>query len=203
MNGVPPPPGTRPRPSTVREGMGWWRWTLRVGLFCLLVAMVHLVAQTGAGEPITDAEIKATLLFKFVPFVRWPKTTLGDEEPFVFCILGEDPFGEVIDHYQGRIVKGRALEIRRVASLAELEGCDMLFISASEIEKLDTIFTRLERRPILTVSDQAGLGERGVMINFFEADETIRFEINPKASRKAGLKIGSQLLRLAKVIDGT
>jgi len=39
-----------------------------------------------------------------------------------------------------------------------------------------------------------------VAINFYQEQNKVRFEINPAAARRAGLKISSQLLRLARIV---
>jgi hypothetical protein len=54
---------------------------------------------------------------------------------------------------------------------------------------------------VFTVADQEGFARAGGTANFFRADNRIRFEINPLAAKKAGLKISSRLLRLAKVVN--
>lgn len=151
-----------------------------------------------AAQPVTDAEIKATLLFKFVPFVRWPKKARA--EAFTFLIVGEDPFGEALDHYQEQLVGGRPLKIVRISEPTALPECDMLFISGSVAPNLETLLADIRYKPVLTVSDQPGWGQRGVMINFFESEETVRFEINTATSRAAGLKIGAQLLKLSRIV---
>jgi len=57
---------------------------------------------------------------------------------------------------------------------------------------------------VLTVGDTSGFIESGGGINFLMEENKIRFDINLTAAEKAGLKIRSQLLRLAKrvVKDG-
>ena len=53
---------------------------------------------------------------------------------------------------------------------------------------------------VLTVGDTSGFTESGGSINFLMEDSKVRFDINLTASEKAGLKIRSQLLRLAKKV---
>ncbi len=53
---------------------------------------------------------------------------------------------------------------------------------------------------VFTVADRAGFARGGGIANFIRANKKIRFEINPSAAKKAGLKVSSRLLRLAKVV---
>ena len=45
-----------------------------------------------------------------------------------------------------------------------------------------------------------GIGEAGVMINFYRRDDKVRFEINARAAERNGLRISSKLLKLARVV---
>ncbi len=58
----------------------------------------------------------------------------------------------------------------------------------------------LKNNGVLTVSDTQGFLEDGGIVNFVIEDNKVRFDINLTASEKAGLKIRSQLLRLAKKV---
>jgi len=51
---------------------------------------------------------------------------------------------------------------------------------------------------VLTVGETVDFLEVGGIINFIVEEKKIRFEINVAAARKAGLKVRSKLLRLAK-----
>ena len=172
------------------------RWVLSLCLVAVaLVGMPDLLAQ-----PITDAEVKATLLFKFVPFVRWPLKMRPNRHVFRFVILGEDPFGDAVDHFEGRKISGRRVEIVRIQTLEEFEGADMVFVGVGDEATLQQVLSTLKGRPILTVSSHEGWGDLGVMINFVEIDESVQFEINATASRAAGIKINAQLLKLARIV---
>jgi hypothetical protein len=53
---------------------------------------------------------------------------------------------------------------------------------------------------VLTISEVPGFASRGGMVNFYLDRGQVRFEANPERTRKAGLKLNSQLLSVAKVV---
>jgi hypothetical protein len=53
---------------------------------------------------------------------------------------------------------------------------------------------------VLTIGDVDQFAELGGMINLTTEDKRIRFEVNVQAIERAGLKAGSQLLRLARIV---
>jgi len=59
----------------------------------------------------------------------------------------------------------------------------------------------LSHLPILTVSDFDDFARVGGMIGLVETDRGIRFDINLTATRQTNLRLSSQLLKLATIVD--
>ena len=115
------------------------------------------------------------------------------------CVMGASPFDEVVSAtVSGRSVRLRPVAVEKVASLEEAAGCHLLFIEAGVEVPGRVVSERLGGVAIFTISDQPGFAAAGGVANFILVDQKIRFEINPSAARRAGLKISSSLLRLAK-----
>jgi len=55
--------------------------------------------------------------------------------------------------------------------------------------------------PILSVSDIADFTRAGGMIDLVEVEQRIRFNINLSAARRARLRLSSQLLKLATIVE--
>jgi hypothetical protein len=73
----------------------------------------------------------------------------------------------------------------------------MLFICRSEQQNVRKILNKLKDRPVLTTADTMGFLEKGGMINLVKSGKHIKWEINQKPAKGAGLRISSQLLRTA------
>ena len=52
----------------------------------------------------------------------------------------------------------------------------------------------------MTVGNAPGFTRQGGIINFIMQDNRVRFEINPEAADRAGLRISSKLLQLATIV---
>jgi hypothetical protein len=81
-----------------------------------------------------------------------------------------------------------------------LKRCHLLFICPSEKKTINEIIDLVKDQGVLTVSDTQEFLDAGGIVNFVIEDNKVRFDINLTASEKAGLKIRSQLLRLAKKV---
>ena len=164
-----------------------------------LTADAPLRAQPKAAG---EYEIKAAFLYNFARYVEWPPERLPPaSEPFVVTVLGEDPFGETLDALvRDRTIHDRRLTVRRVTRVEDVGNSQILFISRSEAEDLPRILQRLEAAPILTVGETPQFAERGGMIRFRREGERIGFDINVASTERAGLRVSSQLLKLARIV---
>jgi hypothetical protein len=158
------------------------------------------VAQPQSSPEYQEYEVKAAFLYNFAKFVEWPAGSFKDAQaPLLIGILGKDPFGEAFDALKDKTIEGRRLLIKRFVKAEDLEKCHILFISAAEKNDVSRVLKITTAWNVLTVGDTKGLAESGVVINFILIKNKIRFEINVDAARRAGLKISSQLLKLAKI----
>jgi hypothetical protein len=154
--------------------------------------------QQKAGE----YQVKALFLYNFLNFVDWPAGSSFNSSPAInVCIVGEDPFADALDNIRNETVKGKKLSIRNYRPYDDLEGCHLIFIPASEKGRAGQILRPVRESNVLTVSDTMEEGRQGAIISFFIEQKKVRFAINIEAARRAGLKISSKLLRLAKIIN--
>lgn len=165
----------------------------------VLVLLGGAVGAEVEAVEISEYGIKAVFLYNFAKFTEWPEGTFNTpEESIDICILGEDPFEEAINAIAGKSVRNRNIVIRNCKRLEEARGCHILFISESEQSRVKEILRRLEGKPVLTVSDMNAFVEARGMIELIRADNKIRFRVHLGSVRGAGLKISSQMLKLAK-----
>lgn len=171
-----------------------------MGVLGLMLPPVAASAQDGREF---EYEVKSAFLIKFAMFVQWPTNALSPDVqvPLVVGILGEDPFGAKFDRsLKTETVNGRRVEVRRARNATELLGCQIVFISASEAARLTEYLTVFRERAILTVADVPDFASQGGMIGFFKESGKVRFEINPAAIERAGLKASSKLLQVGRRI---
>lgn len=169
-----------------------------------LFVAAALCSAAGASEAQspTEYQVKAAFLYNFAKFVEWPARSFPMAgAPFTLCVVGEDPFGSDLEEItQGKTVNERKLVTRRVKKTQEREPCHILFISPSEEERLGEILRAVGNSSVLTVSDIEKFSQSGGIIRFTQDGNKIRFEINLDAAERAGLRISSRLLKLARIV---
>ena len=168
----------------------------------LLSALFHAgeASATESRKP-SEYDVKAAYIYNFAKFVEWPPGKPQEVGATMnVCVAGEDPFGSALAAIEGKVAGGRKIRIRQNPPQPGQGNCDILFISASEREQLARVLEPVKDSSVLTIGDTKGFAQQGVMINFYMENKTVRFEINPKAAVRAGLKISSNLLRIARIV---
>ena len=90
----------------------------------------------------------------------------------------------------------------RIGGVAEADNYEILLIERSESRHVKEIVQALAGKPVLTVCDDGNCFRDGAMIAFRIAEESVRFQVNQEAAERVGLKISSQLLKVAVPGEG-
>lgn len=151
-----------------------------------------------ADDSSVEYKIKAGYLYNFTKFITWP---VDNAETFNLCILGDDPFGELIDPIEQRSAFGRPIKLFRIDSLRGMDQephCHILFVSSSI---KDTLAVR-DFDNTLVVGEGGEFIAQGGMIGFVNKQGKIKLQINLKTIKQSGLKISAKLLEVADVVKG-
>jgi hypothetical protein len=98
---------------------------------------------------------------------------------------------------KGESFQNRGVQVRRVAAPTEAKACDIVFVSESQKRRTPELLEAVRGSSTLTIGDTDDFVSLGGMIAFKKDGNRVRFQINPDAAMRAGLKISSKLLRLA------
>jgi hypothetical protein len=177
--------------------VGRRRWASAVATVAALCLAAPVVAQRPR-----EYQVKAAYLYGFGRFVEWPEAApTSADGAFVLCVLGDDPFGRLLDQAaEGGVVKNQPVSVRRIGRPEDAAQCDTVFVSASEQPRLSRILAAFDHRPVLTVGDSPEFAQRGGMIGFTVDGGRVRFAVNLAAARDAGLMLQSELIRVAATV---
>jgi hypothetical protein len=167
------------------------------------VLVLSVLSRDVAAEPaaIGEYKVKAAFVYNFAKYVEWPPEAFpNDHSPLVVTILGTTPLSEAFDAIRGKTVKSRQLEIRQANRVEDVGASHILFVCDSERQHAAHIVESVGNKSILTISDMKNFAKTGGMISFVTIDDKIRFDINLGSARRSGLKISSQLLKLARTV---
>ncbi|MHC4428924.1 MAG: YfiR family protein [Planctomycetota bacterium] len=194
--------------------------SLLVSLVCLWCTGVAIARQEI--DEAKAAKVKAAYLYNFVKFVKWPDDAFAEADaPVVIGVVGEDPFGPVLDRtVRDKRVGNRSITIRRIKAPAppndppepdapaldpavarELDRCHVIYIDQRGKEWCPQVLEHLRRKPVLTVSDVPTFARQGGMIEFVLEEGRIVFHINRKVAEECRLRLSAKLLKLATIVE--
>jgi hypothetical protein len=177
------------------------RSRLRRGLTAAYLSLIASALMTVAQAQDHNLEyaVKATFLYKFVPFVEWPADVFAAPgEAVDICIIGPDPFGGLLDEaVAGQEIGARPVLVHRSDILTEESACDVLFASGAAAQQ---VLDFARGRPILTVTDASSGDEAMGIIHFVIAGNRVAFDIDTIEANNNGLEISARLLALARSV---
>jgi hypothetical protein len=179
----------------VQRVRDWWA---SLGVLFLLLAP----GLTSYAQNVSEDQVKAAYVYNFAKFVEWPlRDFASPTAPLRFCVLDDRSFESVLIQFvKGRAVAGHPVIVVPVQDGDQSRDCHILFIGTSHAGQIRQIINVLRDANVLTVGETKGFIEAGGIINFVLQDDQVRFQVNHKAAKQAGLGISSRLLAVAKVV---
>lgn len=171
----------------------------------LLLSLTFLLGtalQVRAQGPVFDEyRVKAAFLFSFAKFVEWPPDAFASaDEPIGICVLGQNPFGPVLEEtVRGKVVANRTFVVLQNPDAQHISKCHIVFVSASEGKHSHDFLEELKSKSVLTVSETDGVDANSGVIDLKLKDGRVRIEIDLVAMERARLRISSKLLSLAEI----
>ena len=176
----------------------------------IMLGVVAVIAFTGletslANSPAmkaSDQEVKAALLFRVAKFIEWPSSAFDDaKSPFIMCVVGDELRVQAFETIHGKALNGRLVVVRRITGdMLDLGQCHAAFFPDDSDADVDYALGKLQSAPVLTVGENDAFVRRGGTLALVTRDQRVQFTIHLAASKRAQLKVSSQLLQLADVV---
>lgn len=177
------------------------RWTWAPGLVAGLLALGTAIGAGAGPESAKEYQVKAAFLYNFGQFVDWPDHAFpAKDSPLVIAVLDPDPFDGGLDRaVAGKSIAGHPVVVKHVPADSAPPPCHVLFVPSEDDDYAKGAIARVAQSPILTVGETDAFQEAGGAVRFYIEDGKVRFAIDPDATQRAGLKVSSKLLSLARI----
>jgi len=186
-----------PRPASLRSSA-----TNLLLILCALGCALLGAASAAAADGSTDAQVKAAFVYNFAKFTEWPAASFASPQaPIRLCVSNVDETqAKAFAAIEGKPVQGREVRIKRSPTSAEIGECNILYVGDDDARRAQMALQAARNASVLTVSDNEGFIDSGGVIGLVYADNRIQFEVNLAAAQRAGLKIASQVLKIARLV---
>lgn len=170
------------------------RWGSMVVLSCYCLA---------ASAQASEASLRVAFVYNFIKFIEWPELPDGE---LSLCVLGaQEDTRAALTPIDNKVLQNRHIRVTYInqlpltddaAIVQELNHCELLYVTEAGG---DMPFPQILQPGQLVVMDEADPDDGRVSIALMRTpDNRIEFMVNETAVSRAGVKISSQLLKLAK-----
>jgi YfiR/HmsC-like len=140
------------------------------------------------------------LLLKIARGIQWPNET--QSKSFVIGVLSYTPLADELKNSVATIKKGKLpIVIRELSSPDECDDCDVLFLPSFKSKSLPAVLSRIGNNSTLVVTNKFNLTREGSGINFILQEGKIKYEINPGAIEKRGMRISADIRNMGSVLQ--
>lgn len=161
--------------------------TLNLIAFCFIFSVK---AQVG------DYKFHTIYVYNFTKYIEWPGTYKSGD--FIIGVYGSSPIiSQLRSATANKTVGTQKIVVKQYNNLASIDNPHILFIPNLQSKNLDAIKKKLEGKATLLVTEKTGLAKQGSHINFILRDGKWKIELNSAEAEAAGMKVSSQLSRIA------
>jgi hypothetical protein len=177
------------------------RITRRISVLLIVFLAVSPGICIGA-DRMEEPKIKALYIVNLVRFIEWPKSGKNKPTtPFQVGVVATDIDPVFRKELTKQTYKGRGFKILHFRNASVATACDViLFTNPRQFPIWKS--KHPSPTPTLTLGDSERFAKNGGMFGFVKIEKNLRFIINFKEVKDAGLKIQPSLLRLAERVIG-
>ena len=147
-------------------------------------------------DDATKDEVRAAFVLNFAKYTEWPSPH-PEGGTLRICAVESRPLSGELALLDGRRAQGYPVEVRAPTSPGDWPSCHVLLLASTDGAGVASILDTVAGLPVLTVSDRPEFIMEGGMVGLKWRVGRIRFEVNLRAVREAGLELSSHVLRLA------
>ncbi len=191
------------RENNILQGRPDWSGSRKIWILALTLCLLSglsgpALAESSSGG--TEDLIRSAMIYNFCKFIQWPESDL---DTLVLGVMAAPDATLDFSSIQGKSVHDSFIKVRRVNSNEDLAGCQLVFIPKGMDGQLQGAFKAAQAESILTISEIDGFCSQGGIIQLVERRGKLRFFINNKAANESRLTLSSQLLKMAKIVEGS
>jgi YfiR/HmsC-like len=175
------------------------------GVAAILICGLILLRPTAVPcEQVTgpEYEVKLGFIYNFANFVTWPHEAFKNAPgALTLCFASDDPSSDVLYKLDGKHIKGRKIKVMAYQEDVCVEQSQIIFFGTQDKTFIQKVLELVKGKSILTIGEVDGFTSMGGIIDFFEEHNRLRFKVNLDAAQRAGLKMSSQLLVSAQIVN--
>lgn len=166
----------------------------------LMLCMLFLCFSSRTYAQEKNYKAYSVYVYNFIKYIEWPEESKKGD--FVIAVIGNSPItAELKTLAATKKANGQTIIIKQFATIAEVDHCQILYISSGKSSSLKEAIEKTKNMSALLIAEREGLAKKGAGINFVTLeDETLKFEVNKKVIEAHNLKIPKVLVSLGLLV---
>lgn len=168
---------------------------LLVGLLCLLTGVASAQSETAVSMADQRAKAVTQVVLGILSYARWPV----EPAQLRLCVVGPT-------EYTDDLVKGSTQATGRPVTVTRLladnpaiaSECDAVYIGKLTADERSRLFTSLNGRPVLSISEGSDQCTVGSLFCLRVSDDQVSFEVNLDSVARSGVRIHPSVLQLSR-----
>lgn len=158
----------------------------------LFFIAILLISSAGTKLYSQVNKFQALYLINFTKNIDWSSQDL------TIGVVGNT---KTLIELESLIAKYPNITLRKIAGTEYIEKCQMIFLPSAQSRNFDLIQGKIKGLPIVLVSEDESLANKGAEIAFYMEGNRLKFILNQTALNSAGVKVDDKLLSIGKVIN--
>lgn len=158
---------------------------------------------------LREYDLKAAFVYNFALFAEWPSQTFSSpDSPIHLLVIGDKEITPPFLKIKGKKIGNRSLDVdfinpyQREIDSVVLSSAHIIFFCQNVTPiYFEYILNQISTNPTLTMGERKDFISNGGMVNFFEKNRRLLFEVHYDRVRKHRIQLSSRLLNLAIIID--
>lgn len=142
------------------------------------------------------AKFQAVYIYNICRYIEWP-TEYRSGTFLIGVIENDQVVTELKSIASSKNMMGQTIEVRVFNSAESIDRCHVLFVPEKATISLTTLATSVKNKCTLIVSHRTDGTNSGAAVNFIFSDNKLKFELKKENATSKGLKISSDLDKLA------
>lgn len=164
----------------------------RLKIFFVLSILFSNLCLAAYGSESDLERLQSLYIQKIIHYVEWPAN--GSDRFTIAIYDNEKLFTALTETFNEKVINGKTVHV--VKADKSLKIGNVHIVCAQQSEK----FKLLPAQGVLYITtDTSGLQGKSIL-NFFEEEGKLRFDINQSKASESNLRINSRLLKLARTL---
>lgn len=170
---------------------------------CVALLVSTCVVSAAAAESAAAPTVIAGFLYNFAKFTEWPAESLPAGAPLVLCVVGDPAVWRSLEQAgQGHEIDGHPVAVWKLTVDDQIRSCHLVYAGGVDRKQAVGLLGSLKGVAIFTVSDLTVFTGMGGTAHLFIEQGRMHFAVNVESAQRAGLRLSSKLLILAKIVKG-